>query len=150
MYLTRDPRSLIVKGIEIPIRLGSRRGIPPGSYYCLSNVWEECLAKAPLNERAWVFQERLLAPRVLNFSTEQIFWECMQTEACEMFLTRVPSVLGETCKQTSFLSVDSTESPLGPDRARQVLGKWFQAVKKYTNGRLTYQHDKLALEWLRN
>jgi hypothetical protein len=26
--------------------------------------------------RGWVFQERLLAPRVLRFAGEQIFWEC--------------------------------------------------------------------------
>ncbi|RGP81311.1 hypothetical protein FLONG3_455 [Fusarium longipes] len=30
----------------------------------------------PINERAWVFQERLLSQRTLHFSTDRIAWEC--------------------------------------------------------------------------
>ena len=37
---------------------------------------------APLR-RAWVFQERLLAPRTLHFYTSELIWECRSTLKCE-------------------------------------------------------------------
>ncbi|KAF5723858.1 hypothetical protein FMUND_1466 [Fusarium mundagurra] len=37
----------------------------------------------PLNTRGWVVQERFLAPRVLHFTENQIYWECLETKACE-------------------------------------------------------------------
>ena len=33
---------------------------------------------SPLGGRGWVLQERLLAPRTLNFGREQLFWECRE------------------------------------------------------------------------
>jgi hypothetical protein len=38
--------------------------------------WEQGLLQAPLLQRAWVVQERTLAPRVLHFGKGQLFWEC--------------------------------------------------------------------------
>ena len=32
--------------------------------------------RAPLNNRAWVTQERIMSPRTIHFSKNQIFWEC--------------------------------------------------------------------------
>ncbi|EEU37108.1 uncharacterized protein NECHADRAFT_86704 [Fusarium vanettenii 77-13-4] len=32
--------------------------------------------EAPLTKRAWIFQERLLSPRTLYFSSDRISWEC--------------------------------------------------------------------------
>jgi hypothetical protein len=32
-----------------------------------------------------VVQERALSPRTLHFESEQLFWECATTEACEVF-----------------------------------------------------------------
>lgn len=37
----------------------------------------------PLNQRAWVVQERLLAPRVLHFCATQLIWECNELTASE-------------------------------------------------------------------
>lgn len=51
---------------------------------------------APLNRRAWVVQERLLAPRVLHYAQEQLFWECHEFEACETFPHGLPLFLGGT------------------------------------------------------
>ncbi|KAI1094075.1 hypothetical protein F5B19DRAFT_84550 [Rostrohypoxylon terebratum] len=40
---------------------------------------------APLNERAWVLQERILAPRQINCNRNQLSWECHESDACETF-----------------------------------------------------------------
>lgn len=45
--------------------------------------WYENVMESPLNRRGWVLQERLLAPRVLHFSPQQVLWECGQKVTCE-------------------------------------------------------------------
>ncbi|KAL1616707.1 hypothetical protein SLS54_008274 [Diplodia seriata] len=37
---------------------------------------EKLRGRQPLAARAWVLQERLLAPRVLHFGGDRVFWEC--------------------------------------------------------------------------
>ena len=34
------------------------------------------IAIQPLNDRAWSLQERLFAPRILHFSSQQMIWDC--------------------------------------------------------------------------
>ena len=43
----------------------------------------------PLLERGWVFQERLLSPRVLYFANNELIWECMELLDCECQGTEV-------------------------------------------------------------
>jgi hypothetical protein len=37
----------------------------------------------PLTKRAWVMQERLLAPRTLYFTDQELVWECRQENSCQ-------------------------------------------------------------------
>lgn len=37
----------------------------------------------PLFDRAWVFQERLLATRVIHYTKHEIMWECKESLRCE-------------------------------------------------------------------
>jgi hypothetical protein len=39
---------------------------------------------APLEQRAWRFQEMILSPRVLRFGQNQISWACHEYEASEI------------------------------------------------------------------
>lgn len=41
------------------------------------------LDDAPLFQRGWVLQERLLSPRQLIFGKHQVMWQCWEEEACE-------------------------------------------------------------------
>jgi hypothetical protein len=38
---------------------------------------------SPLLKLAWVFQERLLAPRLLHFGPQELIWECADEISCE-------------------------------------------------------------------
>lgn len=52
--------------------------------------WEKTVDGAPVNTRAWVLQERLLAPRVVHFCENQIAWECHQKDAAESWPHGLP------------------------------------------------------------
>jgi hypothetical protein len=39
--------------------------------------------RLPLSTRAWAFQERLLSPRVLHFTENELIWECSERIECE-------------------------------------------------------------------
>ena len=43
-------------------------------------AWVASVAESPLQERAWVLQERLLSTRLVHFAQDAVFWEC--TELC--------------------------------------------------------------------
>ena len=37
---------------------------------------QACIDKSPLNQRAWVTQERILSRRILHYTRGMIYWEC--------------------------------------------------------------------------
>ena len=49
------------------------------------HIWDQNVTLGVLNSRGWVFQERMLAPRVLCFSHDQLFWEWRHRRACETY-----------------------------------------------------------------
>src|SRR5215471_1545509 len=53
------------------------RELPPHEFYWLdaSLPGHESF---PLFRRAWVFQERMLCPRILSFQKEELVWECFE------------------------------------------------------------------------
>lgn len=64
-----------------------------------SDIWESQVKKAPLSQRAWVVQERILAPRSLYFCEGQLFWECREQHACESLPMGVPLELISDVKE---------------------------------------------------
>lgn len=64
-----------------------------------SDIWESNVKQAPLSQRAWVVQERILAPRSLYFCEGQLFWECREQHACESFPNGVPLELISDIKE---------------------------------------------------
>lgn len=57
---------------------------------CDSAYWDRHVSNTPLHRRGWVFQERLLSPRVLHFTEKQIFWECFTDQKCELYPLGIP------------------------------------------------------------
>ncbi|EFX05665.1 tol-like protein [Grosmannia clavigera kw1407] len=56
-----------------------------------TEMWGVGVESAPLNQRAWVLQERLLSPRQLHCSSQQLMWECHEASAAEAFPVKLPS-----------------------------------------------------------
>ena len=136
-------------------------GMAPGYYDCYdTGFWSREVSQSPLLSRAWVVQERLLAPRVVHFGAHQIYWECNTQVACE----RYPSVLLEEGdiergpKSNEITSgrpypaswASSKEwNEVGP--CPQILRTWDDIVEAYSLGQLTFESDKLvAIAGLQN
>ncbi|SCN67797.1 related to tol protein [Fusarium fujikuroi] len=151
---TSNPKSQIRQAI--PVTLGpanDNKGIQPEKYYLVDQrLWGSAMA-SPLNERAWVMQERLLSPRILHFTQERIYWECLEEKSWE----GLSSLPGNLIRQTSTLllrtEVDITylknivlseaTGTGSTDWYQKVYVAWGQLVEQYSKCRLTKEGDKL-------
>jgi hypothetical protein len=116
------------------------------------DYWLDGVADAPLNRRAWVVQERLLAPRVLHFGRHQVYWECQELEACEAFPYGIPRLPGDRETgisgfkdlRTESRSPDTVERPmLSSSESFKAYQLWTKIVIAFSRGALTVKEDKL-------
>lgn len=101
---------------------------------------------SPLLSRAWVFQERLLAPRTLHFHYEELIWECNTGISCECSrLTEY--TLGDPDGALDSSTPDQLKTMysaiLRDSSASQVLDSWLDIVSDYCSLRLTVEKDRL-------
>lgn len=131
-----------------------------------SDVWETEVRRAPLNQRAWVVQERLLAPRTLYFGKNQLFWECRELHACEILPNGIPSQLVSGIAEPGAVDlapIKSFEQALrrlrdavpyydqsgfwsggGIPQYESTYEVWNDILKIYTSCALTNADDKLV------
>lgn len=122
------------------------------------------VSDAPLQGRAWVLQEQLLASRTLIYSRRQVHWACRTQEASELF----PEGMPDLRRGGDLLSHSLARRPLhllkgliASDKPtyfyHRSLGSssmvspwenfwlsWRTIVLDYTRRDLTFEKDKLA------
>jgi hypothetical protein len=115
-------------------------GLPSGSYVCYDgSARRRRIDGGPLNKRAWVLQERLLAPRVVHFAYDQVWWECLHVRACESF----PEGIREERDEIFIDAATAMRRISG--RSRETLNQnWLNVVERYTECGLTKKEDKLV------
>ncbi|KAI1456444.1 heterokaryon incompatibility protein-domain-containing protein [Annulohypoxylon moriforme] len=91
---------------------------------------EIMLKNWPLLSRAWVFQERLLSPRVLHLTKFEIIWECKDGSACE-------------CGDMPSSSKEHHHSLLETLSGTGLAIRWHDMVEWYSKLSITYNSDKL-------
>ncbi|KAE9362912.1 HET-domain-containing protein [Stipitochalara longipes BDJ] len=91
----------------------------------------------PLLSRAWVYQERLLSPRVLHFGGEELLWECMKEFHCECG-KHVHSTHPTKVKHAATLSPGSKDNWGSTPHDR-----WWEIVAEYSVLKLTKLSDRL-------
>ncbi|KAI2634632.1 heterokaryon incompatibility protein-domain-containing protein [Xylaria nigripes] len=84
----------------------------------------------PLLDRAWVFQEIMLSPRVLHFSMWELLWECKAATTCDC------GRLEPRNKDARFEAVFETGSDA------DVEAMWREMVQGFSNLSLTMSMDK--------
>ncbi|MCJ1442563.1 MAG: hypothetical protein MMC23_003059 [Stictis urceolatum] len=104
--------------------------------------WNSRIDDAPLNHRAWVVQERVLANRIVHFARDQIAWECAEQVATEEFPAGLPDFMRiRTTKSSIPKSLSAEEID---ERARShIQHTWKQFVRDFSKSDLTRAEDKL-------
>jgi hypothetical protein len=115
--------------------------------------WDISIGDSALNRRAWVLQERLMAPRVVHFCEDQIAWECCELNAAESLPGGVPSHSGKLKglepKADGFpLYRKRFSADLGAisEEDKTILGAleiWKQTVETFARTELTFGTDRL-------
>ncbi|KAF4470986.1 HET-domain-containing [Fusarium albosuccineum] len=93
----------------------------------------------PINSRAWTFQERVLSPRLVDFSTTQVRWRCNSAQKSESGCP--PKSAWKNHFETSFIVGKAQESQR---RTQEIQQEWNGLVTGYSNRDLTYAADKLV------
>lgn len=100
----------------------------------------EYLDECPLNTRAWCMQERVLAPRVLHFGRQQMFWECDSCFTSEVGDRWSGESTGHVAASFMALRKRMRTAPL----AWSPWEHWYRLVEEYTTRSLTVGTDKLV------
>ena len=158
-----DPR--LVESITIR---SNWRGEPPATLV----LWDDTALRndfldSPLSKRGWVLQERLLAPRVIQFGAEQVFWRCSESFAWESMPRGAFSNKGDPVKygtnrgdllqevvMSSLPKYDMEHAPVATssqgcaaaassNAGERMVDLWEGIVQEYSACALTYSRDKL-------
>ncbi|KAI9711707.1 MAG: hypothetical protein M1820_001851 [Bogoriella megaspora] len=114
----------------------------------------------PLLGRAWVYQERILSPRVLHFSKYELYWECREISKCqcEWVNSAVGKVTQKHLENEHALAVllDAGTGRIDPqaERSTKIKGydsigqinvefRWQSIVEEYSRLQLMYDKDRL-------
>jgi len=97
----------------------------------------------PLLRRAWAYQERLLAPRVLHFGKEELVWNCMERQFyCQCGNLRpTPSFVATLAAARTILATQIHDDVRLDDRDTE--SKWHRVVEDYSECDLTFEMDRL-------
>jgi Heterokaryon incompatibility protein (HET) len=141
-------------------------------YITNARVWKDEIDHAPLNHRAWVFQERFLANRILHFGSSQLAWECCEQQALELFpeglhqytahFSNSKPRINETLvvSAQALKQIQPREPPPMPEEGDvprmenkeeankdklvfKFIDEYHQLVQTYTTCHLTWNKDKL-------
>ncbi|KAB2570796.1 hypothetical protein DBV05_g10536 [Lasiodiplodia theobromae] len=128
------------------------------------DIWQTELLGTPLYARAWVFQERMLSPRLLHFTAHQLFWDCATLSACESFPSGLPQPLdapavtdrhwrARLLQASSSNNADhqkmrdTINAPLATATDISLEQFWHTAVSSYTRCALTRSSDRAVAVW---
>ena len=88
----------------------------------------------PTASRAWIFQERVLAPRILSFGSSLI-WFCPKMQRID---ERTGDELWVRC-----VDLKGTAGAVGFPRSSDIFERWHELVTAYSTRRMTLPSDKL-------
>ncbi|KAL2759324.1 hypothetical protein ACRALDRAFT_1028170 [Sodiomyces alcalophilus JCM 7366] len=97
--------------------------------------------RSRLSTRGWVFQERLLSPRTLHFSKNEMAWECRSVCECECSATSLRTLRTRSVIK-HFLHPPPDDAEVN---VSSVENSWrVDVVPAYTQLDLTVETDRLA------
>ena len=113
--------------------------VQPLMYHRTIIEWQAGDDSMPLLDRAWCFQERLLARRVLHYTEQEMIWECQDELWCECQHSNIdypPAMKLDGFKRAHAAAVASTDPEVRAD-------SWDKFVRRYSELALTFGTDRL-------
>ncbi|PMD60762.1 HET-domain-containing protein, partial [Hyaloscypha bicolor E] len=103
-----------------------------GSFSLSQIVMNQALGRPSgvLDAGAWILQEQLLSPRVLYFTADELFWDCVCINASESYPTRIPDLVYNSHSHgRSYRSFKEAT--------------WRQIVQAYSSRDITLETDRM-------
>lgn len=128
----------------VPCRISvNRPHVSPGPIIVHHpRLWSTQVNSEDLSCRGWVLQETLLAPRVLHFAQDEIFWECDSLKACQTFPKGIPKDEDSpNLREWRRLLAGHDGSNLN---TRLFTTSWNKIMCRYSYCDLTVSSDKLV------
>jgi hypothetical protein len=92
--------------------------------------------ECPLLSRGWVYQECLLSPRLIHFTSTELVWECLEGSYCECeALNLMAGKMLTKVKHQSLMS--------NPQNLNSIIKRWHEILWEYSGLGLTFQADRL-------
>lgn len=158
LFRERNPFSL--NPFDLKVKLP---GYFEGSLCCVpEDPWVASIRDSPLFARAWTFQEKLLSRRTVYFAEDQLYWECGELCASEIYPLGGPFDPGlrePRFDHPSRLPDGVQIAKCGRVKDQYALLKswdgahidspgflqvWGTIVETYSKGRLTFPRDRLV------
>lgn len=112
---------------------------------CDEGIWHNNINVSPLLRRAWVLQELLLAPRILYFCRNQMFWECSEFQACEQWPNGLPERITAAEQTIRLPRRDENHAP-GVNREPTLLGDHFIPLRLKKTNSTSFSHKSHNLD----
>jgi hypothetical protein len=111
--------------------------------------------KAPLSQRGWTFQERVLSKRTVHFG-DQLYWECASLRACEYFPLTLdhpnhPEFRDDFVQRLKLEIQRPREQEHNQVHNQSLHNLWCSIIRAYSKTQLTKSSDRLiALRGIAN
>jgi hypothetical protein len=146
LFFERNPQS--IRPIQVTCHFPfDQSGIPSRLYNVVrQKPYHETVGQAPLNNRGWVVQERLLSPRTVHCTQGQLFWECQHTFANESYPQGLVATSERRPGEFQRMLMRLHQNPMMPVAQGiqiQSTSDWLSLVMEYTRCKLSNEEDIL-------
>lgn len=97
----------------------------------------------PLNDRAWVAQERTLSRAIIHYTQEQMWWECNETIASEAFTKGFSTDL-QIWASTEGSGQERIRSLSKQSDRNDIYSFWRTFISTYARMAMTFHEDRFA------
>jgi hypothetical protein len=119
-----------------------------GQLFCDSRADISAMdSRGPLSRRCWALQENVLAPRILRFAKQQVWWQCRGAQWNERWPS--PHQYGSNAwnidlpLQINQGLLKSADKACFNNETFEHLGLWYRLVNDYSARMITFETDKL-------
>ncbi|KAH0559419.1 hypothetical protein GP486_004066 [Trichoglossum hirsutum] len=130
--------------LEIPFTVTEQDKVVQGGTFYLGYPWhsptDTLISTSKWRRRGWVFQEQILSTRILYFTNDILYFECLSTQKVEDDVYGLPPALVTPWFRDAKIQKRRLRSgPTGVD----AYPYWYSVVEEYAEREFSFPEDKL-------